>query len=179
MNKIYQFCIMMAFIFQLLVFVSIAEAGGRFHSRSVHQNRTGGTSYSSASGIRGPNGGSVRGRTFSTDGQGNMASGSAGVFHGPGGAFGVRASESTRTASGDVQHNSAMAIAGNAGSVQNQRSFDKNEDGTLAGSSETTINSKNGGSYQGSTSYDSQTGVAHTGTCTDAAGNIIPCPENR
>jgi len=154
----------------------MTEAGGRFSGRSFHKNRAGGVTSSHVSGFRGPNRGAVRGRTVSGDGQGNMVAGSAGAFNGYGSRSGIRASETIRTNDGNVRHNGGLAVSGEMGAVQSSGAFVKNSDGTVSGARNTAVVSQNGGSYQGKTNYSSQTGITHSGTCTDASGNVVACP---
>ena len=174
-NKV-KFSVLFIFVLCLFFSGSMAEAGGRFSARGTFQNRAGGISHMRTSGFSGSNGGVFRSRNLATDGQGNVVSGSAGTFNSPSGSAGMRVAETTRSSDGNIQHNSGMMVAGSQGSVQSQGGFSKNADESISGSRETNINSQNGGSYQGSTNYSTSDGVTHAGTCTDAAGNIIPCP---
>lgn len=160
----------------LFLFITTVEAGGRFSARGTRQNSAGGITSSKTSGFKSAGGGILRGRTVATDGQGNAAAGSASTFKGPGGRAGIRASETTRTSDGNVQHSGGVAVTGSQGTLESQSGFSKSADGTVSGERNTNVNTKAGGSYQGNTTYNSQTGVTHTGTCTDASGNVVACP---
>jgi hypothetical protein len=112
-----------------------------------------------------------------TDGQGNGAAASGGTVRGPNGGRAVRGSGTTVNADGTVNHQGGVAVQGQNGSAQSRGGFTRNADGTVQGGRSTTAtNSNTGNSYQGQTTYDSQTGVQHSGTCYDAAGNVIACP---
>ena len=154
-----------------------ADAGGRFSARGFHGNAAGGLTHSRISGFKAPNAGSFRTRTMSTDGQGNLAAGSATAFKTPAGTVGGRGGVATRTSDGTVNHQSGMAVSGSMGSVQSQGGFSKASDGTVTGSRNTSVQAQSGASYQGQTSYSTGSGLTHTGTCTDAYGNQVACPQ--
>ncbi len=154
-----------------------ADADGRFSARGFHGNAAGGLTHSRASGFRAPNAGSFRTRSMSTDGQGNVAAGSISSFRTPAGTIGGRGGVTTRTSDGTVNHQSGMAVSGSMGSVQSQGDFSKASDGTVSGSRNTNAQSQSGASYQGQTSYSTGSGLTHTGTCTDANGNPVTCPQ--
>ena len=154
-----------------------ADAGGRFSARGFHANGAGGVTSSRVSGFRAPNAGAFRSRTLSTDGQGNIAAGSASAFNTPAGTIGGRGGYTTRTSDGTVNHQSGMAVSGSMGSVQSQGSLNKSSDGTVSGARNTNVQSASGASYQGQTSYSTDSGLTHTGTCTDAYGNTVSCPQ--
>ena len=110
----------------------------------------------------------LRGRSVSRDGSG-------GVYRGPNGGTAVRAGQTTRSADGTISHQSGFAAQGaGGGSVQSSGGLTRSAAGVNQ-SRATTATAANGNTYSGSTSYDPQTGLSHTATCTDAAGNAIAC----
>jgi hypothetical protein len=142
----------------------------------IHPNQAGGVTGSAAHALRGPNGGAAMGsHGFTTDGQGNAAGGSAQAFRGPGGAMGARAGSWTRSADGTLQHQSGGAISGAQGTASTYGSMTKGADGSLSGSRNTAVQANSGAGYQGETSYEKGSGITHTGTCTNAAGTVVPC----
>ncbi len=155
---------------------SSAGAWGRGSFHGVHGNAAGGVTATRSSGFRAPNAGGFRTRGLTTNGQGNVAAGSASAYHTPAGTVGGRASATTRTSDGTVNHQGGMAVTGSMGSVQSQGGFTKSSDGTVSGSRDTSVQSQSGAAYQGNTSYSTETGITHTGTCTDAYGNVVACP---
>lgn len=159
----------------IVLAVPVAEASGRIRGGGVVANPDGGYSGGRAAAGRGANGGSyARGRAFQTDGQGNSTAASGGAFRGPNGASGARAGTTSRSADGTVTHQSGMAASGAKGSVESSGGYTKTQDGVTQ-SRTTTATGANGTTYQGSTSYDKNTGLTHSGSCTDAAGNAVPC----
>jgi hypothetical protein len=135
----------------------------------VHTNPAGGVSGKFAAGVKGPNGGKVgRAHGFATDGQGNAVGGSAAAFKTPGGTQGVRVGMTTRSADG--------AVSGANGSAGSYGGFTKNTDGTVSGSRPTSAQSKTSeASYQGNASYSSSGGMQHSGSCTNASGDMATC----
>ena len=159
----------------ILLASSAAEASGRIRGGGVAANPDGGYSGGRAVAGRGPNGGAyARGRAFQTDGEGNGKVASGGAFRGPNGAVGARKGTTSRSTDGTVTHQGSMAASGARGSVESSGRFTKTPDGVTQ-SRTTTATGANGATYQGSTSYDKTTGVTHSGSCTDAAGNTVPC----
>ena len=117
----------------------------------------------------------LRGRSVSRDGSGNATLRSGGVYRGPNGGTAVRAGQTTRSADGTISHQSGFAAQGaGGGSVQSSGGLTRSAAGVNQ-SRATTATAANGNTYSGSTSYDPQTGLSHTATCTDAAGNAIAC----
>lgn len=126
----------------------------------------------------GPNGGSFsQRRVVRTDDAGNARVVSGGAFQTPNGASGARAGTTLYGSDGSVQHQSGMTANGTRGSVTSSGGYSLDANGNATQSRNTTAtNAATGNSYQGSTSYSSETGFSHSGTCIDAAGNDIPCP---
>lgn len=159
----------------VLLTTPAAEAAGRIHGGGVVANPEGGFSGGRAVAARGPNGGAyARGRAVQTDGMGNGTVASGRAFRGPDGATGARTGTTSRSDDGTVTHQGRLAANGAKGSVESSGGFTKTEDG-ITQSRTTTATGANGGSYQGSTSYDKNTGLTHSASCTDASGNSVPC----
>jgi len=121
----------------------------------------------------------LRGRSVSVsvsgDGSGNATLRSGGVYRGPGGGTAARSGQTSRSADGTLSHQSGFAAQGaGGGSVQSSGGLTRSADGVNQ-SSTTTATAANGNTYSGSTSYDPQSGLSHTATCTDAAGQVIAC----
>lgn len=151
--------------------------------------------YSDANGAAG-----VRGHGVITDGNGNVRTVSgAGSSTANGGKYG-RAGTTSVGANGAVSHRSGGAVQGPNGSAATAGTFTRNPDGTYSGQRSTGAHGADGGNYSGNTSYangsgshtanatakngDTYTGetdwtrghgTSHSGTCKDAAGNVIPC----
>lgn len=125
---------------------------------------------------QGPNGGGfARGRAINSDGQGNARVVSGGAFRGPNGGGGARAGTTTSAADGSLTHDSGLQASNARGNVTSQGSATRSADGELTQSRTTTATGATGNSYSGSTSYSKETGVVHSGTCTDASGTVIAC----
>lgn len=151
-----------------------AESVRKF-SRS---NAAGGTADGSRRVVTGPNGGtSASRRVIRSDGEGNATAGTGRVWTSPNGGVGGRAGHTTVGADGSVEHRSGVATSGAKGSVSSQGSSQRDADGNVTGARTTNAtNAATGNSYQGQTSYDKATGVSHSASCFDAAGNAIACP---
>lgn len=156
-------------------FTAGAEAAGHFRAHGGHRNAAGGYSGGTVAGARGPNGGGyLRGHRLTTDGNGNGTFKSGAAVRGPNGGEARRAGETTYGADGSVSHQSGFSASGSRGSVDSSGSASRTVDGA-AFNRDTNATGANGNSYSGTTSYSKDTGLVHSGTCTDAAGNVIPC----
>lgn len=123
----------------------------------------------------GPNGGRVvGGRGIVTDGQGNVAAGSANCARSQS-AQGCRAGVTTRSADGSVSHQSGLQASGANGSIDSSGGFTRSADGTIDQGRSTTATGQNG-SVSVDGSYTSDTGRSRTVTCTDSSGAVITCP---
>jgi len=109
-----------------------------------------------------------------TDGQGNAAAGGVSCAAGAAGRA-CRAGATTVTEDGTVQHQSGAVAAGANGRVVTQGGFTRNPDGTTTGQRTTTATGEQG-TYNAETTYDSETGVTRTVTCTNPAGAVVACP---
>ena len=101
---------------------------------------------------------------------------------------------------GSVKHQGVSKVSGaNGGSIDGSNSYARNTDGNWDASHQVsasgtrgsydsnaaasngsairdrTITNASGDSYQGQTSWTKGQGVSHSGSCTDAGGNTIPC----
>lgn len=170
-------------LFKLLPIVALclsaampSAASARERERFIRPNADGGATAGRLAGGAGPNGGGfLRGRRTQGDGQGNVTSTSGGAFRGPNGASGARAAQVTHNADGSASRQGGFAASGERGSVQSQGNVSRTADGAVSGERTTSATGANGNTYQGSTTYTKGEGVSHTGTCSDAAGNSIPC----
>ena len=181
--------------------VPTANAAERVVKRGAATTANGGVVAGKAVGYQGPNGAAgVRGHAMATDGNGNArtVSGAAGTTAN-GGRYG-RTGTTDVGANGAVSHRSGSAVQGPNGSASSAGGFTRNPDGTYSGQRSTHAQGASGGNYSGNTTYangsgahttnatakngdtySGQTdwtkgqGATHSGTCRDAAGNVIPC----
>ena len=93
------------------------------------------------------------------------------------GAKGGTYNGSTTLNDGQVTHTGTRTGA-NGGTVQAEGSYTRDEDGKVDGSRSTTATGAKGATYNGSTTVtDGQ--VSHTGTCTNADGAVVDCPQRK
>lgn len=118
----------------------------------------------------------IRGRGHTTNADGSVTAASGGAFRLNNGATGVRGSTTTVNPDGSATHQGGFATQGPRGSAESTGSATRNADGTYSGSRSTDVEAANGNGYSGSTTYDSSTGVSHSGSCHDATGATIACP---
>lgn len=138
---------------------SVRVRGSNGHAAAVAGSR----------GVAGRAGGTV------TAEDGTVTHASGGGFAGANGARGARASTTSVSPDGTVTHEGAASTSGARGSASTQGGFTRNADGTSSGSRTTNAtNAQTGNSYAGSTTVENGT-VSHTGTCTNASGEVIPC----
>lgn len=152
------------------------QAAGYRRGGFVRPNAAGGYSGGSGSAFRGPNAAGAAGRAFASDGQGNAVAGSGRMFRIPGGGAG-RAGLTTRTTDGTTTHQGAFGARGVNGSIFSQGSSSYNPQTGLTANRQTTAQAYSGQSYSGSTSYSQGTGVTHSGSCTNAFGKVVACPQ--
>jgi hypothetical protein len=125
----------------------------------------------------GPNGGAVvRGRGAVQNEDGSVTAGSAGAVRTPSGGRAARASTTTANPDGSATRRGGFAAEGANGSVASSGSATRNADGTASGSRSTSATNAAGGTYQGTTTYDSATGITRTTVCTDPSGATVACP---
>jgi len=153
-----------------------AEASGRVRAHAVGSNAEGGRTAATLSAAQGRNGGAyLHGRTTQTDGTGNVSTSGGTVFRGRNGATGARAGTTSRSADGSINHQGGFTATGAAGGhIQSEDNVTRNADGINSNRS-TTVTGANGTTYQGTTSYNRDSGFTHSGSCTDASGNAVSC----
>lgn len=153
-----------------LVAAGSAQARGGF----VHVRGANG----GASAAAGPNGG-VAARAHGTvrNSDGSVTRASGGAYRRANGGSGYRASSTTVNPDGSASRQGTLAASGANGSVASNGGFARSADGTWSGSRTTNAtNANTGNSYAGSTTIDPATGKpVHTGTCTNAAGEVYAC----
>jgi hypothetical protein len=119
----------------------------------------------------------ARGRAVTANEAGGKTVTSGGGFKGRNGSQGARAGQTTVNPDGSATRMSGGSVSGPRGSASSQGSATRNADGTYNGSrSSTATNAATGNTYDGSTTYDSTNGVSRTATCSNPAGESIPCP---
>ncbi|MCT2401389.1 hypothetical protein [Novosphingobium mangrovi (ex Huang et al. 2023)] len=147
-------------------FISTADAKGTLRVRG--QNGHG----AAAAGQRGV-AGRAAGTVVADDGTVTRTRG--GGFMGANGARGASAATTSVSPDGTVNRQAGAATSGARGSASSQGAFTRNADGTTYGTRTTNAtNAQTGNSYSGSTTVDNGA-VSHTGTCTNAGGEVIPC----
>lgn len=123
----------------------------------------------------GAHGSRTHARQWQADGQGNAAGSRSATVSGANGGSAARQSSAYRNADGSAgRQGSASATGANGGSASSSGSIGKSADGSVEGSRQTSASGANGNSYQGATTV-SNGSVSHTGTCTNAAGEVVAC----
>lgn len=160
----------------LLALAAPADANARTH-RSVEHHADGSTTAHTGVARSGPNGAVLRGRTATTDGQGNGSVTSRGAAMGAQGGMAVRQGSTTRNADGSASHSGAVSAQNAQGSLQSSGGATRNADGTVTQARTSTATSAaTGNSVQTQSSYGKDTGLARSATCYDASGTAMPCP---
>lgn len=154
-----------------------ADAQARLGARATVANPDGGVSGGAVSGFATPSGAAgVRGRAYTSDGQGNAQMQSGGAWRGANGGVAGRTGSAYVNQDGSAGRSGAFAAQGaNGGNVQSSGGVTRGSDGSVNGNRSTTAENSAGGTYEGSTDYDKGTGVSHTSTCTTASGEVVPC----
>ena len=153
-----------------------ADANARTR-HSVEHNADGSTTAHTGVARRGPNGAVLRGRTATTDGQGNASVTSRGAAMGAQGGMAVRQGSTTRNADGSASYSGAVSAQNAQGSLQSNGGATRNADGTVTqGRTTTATSAATGNSVQTQSSYGKDTGLARSATCYDASGTAMPCP---
>jgi hypothetical protein len=164
-------------VLTLSMCLSSAFAQGRVAVRGAHANPSGGVSAGSVVAGRTAAGGVYgRARGVSTNGAGGVSEGSVAGFKGANGSSATRTASNTSNGAGDATHQSSISATGPKGSVSSSGSATKTASG-VDESRTTSATAANGDSYHGSTSYTPQTGLTHSGTCSNASGATITCPK--
>ena len=160
----------------MLTLAAPAEAQARTR-HSVEHNADGSTVSKTGVARSGPNGAVLRGRTATTDGQGNARVTSRGAAAGAHGGVATRQGSTTRSADGSASHSGAVSAQGAQGSLQSSGGGTRNADGTVAQARSTTATSAaTGNSVQAQSSYSKDTGLSRSATCYDASGTALACP---
>lgn len=118
----------------------------------------------------------VRGWGVRQNADGSTTAARGGAFRLNNGAKGVRGATTTVNPDGSATRRSGFAATGSKGTITSEGSGTHAADGSISGTRNTGITAANGNSYSGTTSYDPATGLTHSGSCRDAAGNTISCP---
>ena len=125
----------------------------------------------------GPNGAVLRGRTATTDGQGNGSVTSRGAAVGAQGGVAVRQGSTARSADGSTSHSGTVSAQNAQGSLQSSGGATRNADGTATQARNTTATSAaTGNSVQAQSSYSKDNGLSRSATCYDASGAAMACP---
>lgn len=148
------------------------DAGARERSRAVSRTAHAGSVGASHAG---PLSSGQRQRDWQADGAGNASASRSRSVSGVNGGGASRDGQAYRNADGSAgRRYSATATTANGGTVSRQGDATRNADGTLSAERSTSATGQHGNSYNGSTTVNDGT-VVHTGTCTDASGQVIAC----
>lgn len=126
----------------------------------------------------GPQGGAyVRGRGAVHNADGSVTSASGGAVRGPNGGRAGRASTMTVNPDGSATRQSVAGGQGpNGGQAITSGETTRNADGTYSTTRNTSATGPQGATYSGQTTYDPVNGVQRNATCTNTAGQVVPCP---
>src|SRR3989344_3069471 len=151
----------------VLALAAPTEAQARTR-RSVEHNADGSTTTHTGVARSGPNGAMLRGRTATTDGQGNGSVTRRGATVGAQGGVAARQGSTTRSVDGSSSHRGTRH-GGGGGS--------RNADGSVEQARSTTATSAaTGNSVQTQSSYSKGSGLSRSATCYDASGTAMACP---
>lgn len=160
----------------VLALAAPTEAQARTR-RSVEHNADGSTTARTGVARRSPNGTVLRGRTTTTDGQGNGSVTSRRAAVGAQGGTAVRQGRTTRSADGSASHSGTVSAQNAQGHLQSSGSATRNADGTVTQARSTTATSAaTGNSVQAQSSYSKDSGLSRSATCYDASGTAMACP---
>jgi hypothetical protein len=131
----------------------------------------------SAAALRGSNGAAGRRGGIQADGQGNAVGGRQRAVATESGAAGASSRGFRRSSDGSLNAGSqANARGANGGTAQTSSSFSRSADGTASGERSTSVTNANTGvTYDGSASYDKESGFSRSGSCRDASGTTVSC----
>ena len=139
---------------------------------STSVNKDGSLSHQGVSGWKRANGGSGSGSNrFVRNADGSASSSHQNSGHTAAGGSYSSSGAYSRDAGGAVSGSSQTRAGGAKGTYASNTS---SADGTTVHDTSAT-NAATGESYKGQTVYTKGQGVTHTGVCTDAGGNAIPC----
>ncbi|UCU99128.1 hypothetical protein [Acidovorax radicis] len=160
----------------LMALAAPADANARTR-RSVEHNADGSTTAHTGVARSGANGAVLRGRTATTDGQGNASVTSRGVAVGAQGGMAVRQGSTTRNADGSASRTGTVSAQNAQGNLQSSGAATRNADGTVTQARSTTATSAApGNSVQAQSSYSKDSGLSRSATCYDASGTAMACP---
>lgn len=158
---------------------SIDDASARERTRSRTASNVDGvrSAATNASGS-GVNGNYARGRQWQADGQGNASGTRGATVNGANGGSATSQSGFYRNADGSAGRQRSASVSGpNGGSASTAGSITRDANGNVVGGRSTSATGRNGNSYDGSTTVSNGT-LTYTGTCTNAAGEVISCRGN-
>ncbi len=148
------------------------DSQARQHSRSVQRTAQGGQV---AVGRSNASFQSQRNRQWQNDGQGNVSGSRSGSLVGANGGNAGYQGSAYRNADGSAGRQGSATINGRyGGTATTAGNITRDADGNVSGSRATDVTGRNGNSYTGSTTVENGS-VIHTGTCTNAAGEVISC----
>lgn len=161
----------------VLALATPTEAQARTRHSVLH-NADGSTTARTGVARSGPNGASVlRGRTVSTDGQGNGSVTRRGAAVSAQSGTAVRQGSTTRNADGSASHTGTVSAQNAQGSLQSSGGAARSVDGTVTQARSTTATSAaTGNSVQTQSSYSKDSGLSRSATCYDASGTAMACP---
>jgi hypothetical protein len=152
-----------------------ANGGSAERQGSYERNADGSASHQGSMSATNKNGGTMESSGSTTrDADGNVSGSRTTTATG---ANGGTYNGSTTWENGQVTHTGTVTGA-NGGTVEANGNYTKGEDGKVSGTRTTEATGKNGGTYSGSTSIDDGQ-VTHTGTCTNASGAVVDCPQRK
>lgn len=161
-------------------------AGGLTHVRGIklsgdrgvigHASKTtrsdGNVSHKGGTNVTGANGGTYKGTNSYTRSDGSVHAAHQASGTGPKGGTYDTTKSYTRDGNAYTVNKQSSATNAKGGSYQGSTS---KANGTAT--HDTSLVNANGASYTGQTSYTKGQGITHSGTCTDANGNVIACPK--
>ena len=165
----------------VLALAAPTEAQARTR-RSVEHNADGSTGSQTGvahTGVArsGPNGAMLRGRTATTDGQGNGSVTRRGATVGAQGGVAARQGSTTRSVDGSASHSGTVSAQNAQGSLHSSGGASRNADGSVEQARSTTATSAaTGNSVQTQSSYSKDSGLSRSATCYDASGTAMACP---
>ncbi len=160
----------------VLALAAPTEAQARTR-RSVEHNADGSTTTHTGVARSGPNGAMLRGRTATTDGQGNGSVTRRGATVGAQGGVAARQGSTTRSVDGSASHSGTVSAQNAQGSLHSSGGASRNADGSVEQARSTTATSAaTGNSVQTQSSYSKDSGLSRSATCYDASGTAMACP---
>ena len=160
----------------VLALAAPTEAQARTR-RSVEHNADGSTTAHTGVARSGPNGALLRGRTATTDGQGNGSVTRRGATVGAQGGVAARQGSTTRSVDGSASHSGTVSAQNAQGSLHSSGEASRNADGSVEQARSTTATSAaTGNSVQTQSSYSKDSGLSRSATCYDASGTAMACP---